>query len=279
LKEQGEFSSMIGFTVSKIREIVERDSFKRSDRRKTESDKNRKVEEVGNRSSKPDARRNSERARHVTFEVEEEKESEVKGDESSLRQIGYDSDSESDNDAGDETDRQPSSSDSGSARAFNNRGSGKGFNRKPFKPSLPLGVMNTNGERKVIIDFEKVKSKPCFFCQTPDHSVADCNKSPAEKKLILEKRIGCTKCLKDGHFSFECKIPREFEVWCQLCEKRGLWDLTCWNLLERKLAEELRKRKGEAVTQTSSVKMLKSSEIISDFNGDSCKYQGRENNQ
>jgi hypothetical protein len=263
LLDTDDFSALIGLAISKIRQIISRESFMRryskSDRgkasengKKVEKDQRRKGSETTERSRQAKAREESEDEGNMRSFYEEESNSESSEEEDNATVCKF-------------TDR---------------RGPKSSGEKKEFKLLAPIGYFlnKASGEKEKIVDFEKIKSTPCYFGCGKEHGVMDCHLSLGERIVIMEKREICTKCLKDGHLVFECSAPKEFVAFCQVCKRRGHWDILCWPSLNKKVAEERkRKSKGGEAAQESKSKQLKSDLLALEIEAEaSCKYRGRD---
>jgi hypothetical protein len=263
LVERDDFSALIGLSLAKIRQIITRESFQ-----------NRFSKSVGDK------------VKFVEGEKPKyfEKKKNVKVEERS-RQVRFEDEIESDDEAAScrfQSEVSDEEEDEAQSCKFGDRQGGKyQGEKKPFVLKLlaPIGYYFDveKSTKEKIIDFDVLKSKPCFFCRSSDHGVSDCPLSFGDRVKIMEKRITCSKCLVDGHMSFECDKPRKFFPVCQICQKRGHWEVLCWGSLTRKAEEERKKRKGGEAAQESKVKQLKSESIVENFDAEtSRKYRGRD---
>jgi hypothetical protein len=266
LINQCQYSGLLNFASLKCREILSRDSFQN----------NKKPNEDLNKSGKKgknlhvqfmDRKKNNEKGEKMRMIVESESREESE-DESAIRKYGNDQESSED----EEEINFDVEEDEGELRKFGNNGGnnggkqgGRGFSRQKGDnaPSIPLGVGMINGEKKKVVDFEKIKSSPCFLCDRKEHGMSDCPLSVARKMVIIEDKVICTRCFAIGHLIGECPIGRDLTMYCQLCRRRGHWDVLCWSTMNKKMMEE-RKRKQDGLTVTAPKARKMTSQLIID---------------
>jgi hypothetical protein len=266
LIRQCNYSALLNFALLKSREILSRDSFQKIQRKSEEAERsNKKGKDL--RVQFKDQRKSHERAEKSRMMVDAEVEEEW-DDESTVRQYGNEQSSDEDS----ETEVE-ANADEGNVRKMNEKGGNNGRSgyqgnrnfgrqRQDNAPTMPLGFGMVNGDKKKLVDFEKVKSAPCFLCDRKEHGMIDCPLSAARKMVIIEDKVLCSRCFEIGHLIGECTIGRDLPMYCQVCKRKGHWDVLCWSTMNKKLLEERKKKREEGQSSESKVRKLTSTQIL-----------------
>jgi hypothetical protein len=255
---QGLYSNLLSFSLMKCREILSRESFQKGNMKSGTEEVNRAVAKRSsdNRVSFADRKRSNEKGekmRKLTeCEIAEES-------ETNARRVMDESDESSEDD-------ELADGDEAEIRKFGDNKGGQGNQRSKgrseYQPSVPLGYGMVNGEKKKIVDFERVKSSPCFLCERKEHGLMDCPLSVARKMMIIEDKSVCTRCFKLGHLIGECQVGRDLPMYCQLCKRKGHWDVLCWSTMNKKMLEERKRKQGEKKDEESKARKLTSDIVI-----------------